>query len=58
MSFCLHGCCRKWEGWVREPVNHTSRVAVVTPTDRLESVQNCFVIELFGGLFEKRFLAI
>ena len=23
MSFWLHGCCGKWEGWARKPVNHT-----------------------------------
>ena len=34
-----------WEGWARKPVNHTSWVAVVTPTDR--SVRNRCVIEFF-----------
>ena len=33
--------------WVRKPVNHTSWVAVVTPTDRPKSVRNCCLIELF-----------
>ena len=32
-------------------VNHTSWVAVVTPTDRPKSVRNRYVIELFGALF-------
>ena len=32
-------------------VNHTSWVAVVTPTDRPKSVLNCCVIELFVALF-------
>ena len=32
------------------PVNHTSWVAVVTPTDRLKSVRNRCVIELFCGV--------
>ena len=32
-------------------VNHTSLVAVVTPTDRLKSVRNRCVIELFVALF-------
>ena len=50
MSFWLHGCCGKWEGWVRKPVNHTSWVAVVTPTDRPKSVRNRCVIELFCGV--------
>ena len=31
--------------------NHTSGVAVVTPTDRPKSVRNRFVIEVFGGVF-------
>ena len=31
-------------------VNHTSWVAVVTPTDRPKSVRNCYVIELFCGV--------
>ena len=33
--------------WARKPVNHTSWVAVVTPTDRPKSVRNCCLIELF-----------
>ena len=35
VSFWLHGFCGEWEGW--DPVNrfnHTSGVAIVTPTDR------------------------
>ena len=32
-------------------VNHTSWVAVVTPTDRPKSVRNCCVIKLFCGFF-------
>ena len=34
-----------------KPVNHTSFVAVVTPTDRPKSVRNRCVIELFVALF-------
>ena len=34
----------------RKPVNHTSWVAVVTPTDRPKSVRNRCVIELFCGV--------
>ena len=34
-----------------KPVNHTSWVAVVTPTDRPKSVRNRCVIELFMALF-------
>ena len=37
--------------WVRKPVNHTSWVAVVTPTDRPKSVRNRCLIELFVALF-------
>ena len=32
-------------------VNHTSWVAVVTPTDRPKSVHNCCVIKRFGDVF-------
>ena len=33
MSFWLHGCCGQWEGWAFvKRFNHTSGVAVVTPT--------------------------
>ena len=35
---------------VCKPVNHTSWVAVVTPTDRPKSVRNRCVIELFCGV--------
>ena len=35
----------------RKPVNHTSWMTVVTPTDRPKSVRNCCVIEVFGGVF-------
>ena len=33
-----------------KPVNHTSWVAVVTPTDRPKSVRNRCLIELFCGV--------
>ena len=33
-----------------EPVNHTSWVALVTPTDRPKSVRNRCLIELFCGV--------
>ena len=36
--------------WVRNQVNHTSWVAVVTPTDRPKSVRNRCLIELFCGV--------
>ena len=36
--------------WARKPVNHTSWVAVVTPTDRPKSVHNRCLIELFCGV--------
>ena len=37
--------------WARKPVNHTSWVVVVTPTDRPKSVRNRCLIELFRVLF-------
>ena len=37
--------------WARKPVNHTSSLAVVTPTDRPKSVCNRCLIELFVALF-------
>ena len=36
--------------WPVNKVNHTSWVAVVTPTDRPKSVRNRFVIEFFCGV--------
>ena len=51
VSFWLHGCCREWKDWARKPVNYTSLVAVVTATDRPQSVCNHCVIELFVALF-------
>ena len=50
VSFWLHGCCGEWEGGPVNQVNHTSWVAVVTPTDRPKSVRNCCLIELFCGV--------
>ena len=50
VSFLLHGCCGKWEGLARKPLNHTSWVDVVTPTDRPKSVRNRYVIRLFCGV--------
>ena len=50
VSFWLHGCCGEWEGGPVNKVNHTSWVAVATPTDRPKSVRNCCLIELFCGV--------
>ena len=50
VSFWLHGCCGEWEGGPENQVNHTSWVAVVTPTDRPKSVRNCCLIEHFCGV--------
>ena len=50
VSFGLQGCFGEWEGLARKPVNHTSWMAVVTPTDRPKSVRNRCVIELFCGV--------
>ena len=47
VSFWLHGCCGEWEGGPVNQVNHTSWVAVVSPTHRPKSVRNCCLIELF-----------
>ena len=46
----LHGCCGELECGPVNQVNHTSWVAVVTPTDRPKSVRNCCLIELFVAL--------
>ena len=51
VSFGLHGCCGEWKGWARKPVNHTSFMAVVTPTDRPKSVRNRCVIKFVVGVF-------
>ena len=51
LSYWLHGCCGEWEGGPVNQVNHTSWVAVVTPTDRPKSFRNCCLIELFVVLF-------
>ena len=37
--------------WARKPINHTSWVDIITPTDRPKSVRNRCVIELFVALF-------
>ena len=50
VSFWLHGCYGELEGGPVNQVNHTSWVAVVTPTDRPKSVRNCCLIELFCGV--------
>ena len=50
VSFWLHGFCGKWEDLAHKPVNHTSWVAVVTPTDLPKSVRNRCVMELFCGV--------
>ena len=50
-AYCLvHGNSLWWKGW--DPINwfnHTSWVAVVTPTDGPKSDRNCCVIKVFGG---------
>ena len=51
VSFWLHSFCGYWEGW--DPVNrfnHTSWMAIVTPTDRPKTARNRCVIEVFGGV--------
>ena len=51
VSFLITRLLRGVGRWARKPVNHTSWVAVVTPTDRPKSVRNCCLIELFVALF-------
>ena len=41
---------RESEGLARKPVNHTSWVAILTPTDRPKSARNHCVIEHFSGV--------
>ena len=54
---CRHGSsvalCPVVSGKVgpAKPVNHTSSMTVVTPSDRPHSVRNRCVIELFGDVF-------
>ena len=51
LNFCsVQRLLRGVGRWARKPVNHTSWVAVVTPTDRPMSVRNCCLIELFCGV--------
>ena len=52
VSFWSRDCCGYWEGWAL--VNRfipISWMAVITPTDRPKSVLNCYVIEVFSGVF-------
>ena len=50
--FISRGKFRNWTLYMgRKPINHTSWVAVVTPTDRPKSDRNRCVIELFVALF-------
>ena len=51
VSFWLHGCCGKWEGWACKTVNHTSWVAVVNPINRSQSAHYHRIIERFGDVF-------
>ena len=55
VSFWLHGLCGSGKIWPVNQVNHTSWVAIVTPTDRPKSVRNRSVIELFVALFVMSF---
>ena len=52
VSFLSHTFCSSWEVWnLIIGFNHTSWIAVDTPTDRPKSVRNRYVIEVFGGVF-------
>ena len=51
---CVLSITRLLQGvgrWARKPVNHTSWVALVTPTDRPKSVRNRRLIDFFVALF-------
>ena len=51
VSFWLPECCGDWEGWARKPFNHTSLLAVVTPTDRPKWLRNrCTCNRTFCGV--------
>ena len=54
LNVCLFVVCCCGDGKIGplNQVNHTSWVAVVSPTDRPKSVRNRCVIELFMALFE------
>ena len=49
-NLILHYLGITFQTYYRKPVNHTSWVAVVTPTDRPKSVRNRCLIELFCGV--------
>ena len=51
VSFWLQAVVGSGKVWPVNQVNHTSWVAVVTPTDRPKSVRNRCVIELFCSVF-------
>ena len=58
VSFWLQGCCSWWEGWsLVNRFNHTSCVAVVTPTDcpylpfYSKSVRNRCIIDVWCRFF-------
>ena len=51
VSFWLHSFFGQLEGLdTVNRLNHTSWVAIVTPTNRLKSADNRYVIEVFGGV--------
>ena len=50
MSFWLQDCRGELEGWARKPLNHTSLVAVVSPTYRPKSARNRRVIDILRYL--------
>ena len=47
----IAGLLRGLGWWARKPVNYNRLVDVVTPTDRLKSVRNRCIIEVFVALF-------
>ena len=52
VSFLLHGCCGEWECRARKPMNNTSWVNIITPTDQLTVLSwSAVVLLLFGDVF-------
>ena len=58
VSFWLHGCCGSGKVGPVNQVNHTSWVAIVTPTNRPKSVRNRSVTNFFVALFVLSFCPV
>ena len=51
VSFLLHGCYGEWEGGPVNQVNHTSWMAIVTPTDRPKAPFTCADLHMVCKLY-------